>query len=88
MLFAVKNKNGEVFTNDMSEDNQNKILEIHFCTSYTQVVAQRKESDDEGNTVYLTEDIIIPAENADEWSQAIDFIAVGGDEEGKWAELV
>lgn len=87
MKFADKNRKGEIFTNDMSEDNPNTILEIHFCTSYTQVVVQKQEIDDKGVTKYITEDIIIPNKSSDEFEQAIDFIAVSGDEIGEWCEL-
>ena len=88
MKFAVKNRRGEIFTNDMSEDNPNSILEIHFCTSYTQVVVQKQETDDDGVTKYVKEDIIIPIKSPDGFGQAIDFMAVSGDEIGEWCELV
>lgn len=79
MLIKVKDSKGKVFSNDMSQFEC--IIEIHFCTSYTQVVVQEKD-DEEDKTIYR--DIIIPIKNDNELEQAIDFIAVKSDEIGSW----
>ena len=57
-----------VFTNDMSNDEC--ILEIHFCTSYTQVIVQEKNS----HGYLVTSDIICnPVGSNEYW---VDLIAV------------
>lgn len=47
MIKVKRERDGKVFTTDMSKEEC--IYEIHFCTSYTQVVFY--EVDDEGNRV-------------------------------------
>ena len=44
MIKVKRNSDGKIFTNNMSE--RESIYEIHFCTSYTQVMIQ--EEDEEG----------------------------------------
>ena len=81
MLIKVKDKEGNIYTNNMSKSNDKSILEIHFCTSYTQVVVQDTIVNDEGVTIYSEKDIIIPLENPN-WA---DMIAVDDNEIGEWA---
>ena len=76
MLIKIKDKEGQVFSSDMK--NEFAIIEMHFCTSYTQAIVQFP--DEEG---YQTKDIIIPTEKND-LESAIDFIAVSEDEIGSF----
>lgn len=55
MIQVKRLKDGKIFTNDMTE--KESIYEIHFCTSYTQVLVQ--EEDPYGNL--KRKDIICPA---------------------------
>jgi hypothetical protein len=44
MIIKVKRHwDGKIFTSDMSDPYGDVIIEIHFCTSYTQVIVQDKE---------------------------------------------
>ena len=81
MLIKVKDKEGNVYTSDMSKENDKSILEMHFCTSYTQVIVQDTIIDENGKTIYPEKDIIIPLEGGN-W---VDMIAVDEDEIGEWA---
>ena len=77
MLIKVRDSKGKVFSNDMS--NFECIIEIHFCTSYTQVVVQEKDTE---TNKTINRDIVIPIENENSIEQAIDMIAVKTDEIG------
>lgn len=79
MLIKVKDSKGKVFSNDISQFEC--IIEIHFCTSYTQVVVQEKDSEEDKT---VRKDIIIPIKNGNKLEQAIDFLAVKNDEIGSW----
>lgn len=79
MLIKVKDSKGKIFSNDMS--NFECIIEIHFCTSYTQVIVQEK---DEETNKTINRDIIIPIENKNDLEQVVDMIAVTSDEIGSW----
>lgn len=81
MLIKVKDREGNIYSNDMSIDNDKSIIEIHFCTSYTQAIVQDTLVNEQGTTTYPTKDIIIPLENPN-W---VDMIAVNEDEIGEWA---
>lgn len=73
---------GEVYSNDMSLSNDNVILEIHFCTSYTEVIVQKKSIDGDGTIIYPTHTIIIPPEGSrPHW---VDLVAVKDCKKGKW----
>lgn len=87
MKIAVSDNEGNVYTNntDNMHDGDKTIIEIHFSTSYTQLIVQDLIEDDKGNKSYPTKDIIIPIEDADGLSQAIDMIAVSSNEIGSWA---
>lgn len=80
MLIKVKDYEGNLYTNEMF-NNDRTILEMHFCTSYTQVIVQTIETDENGKQTYPEKNIIIPLENAS-W---VDMIAVSEDEIGEWA---
>jgi hypothetical protein len=81
MLIQVKeNATDIIYDNDMSKD-KHSILEIHFCTSYTQVVVQDK-IEEGGQILYPKHSIIIPPLNSrPNW---IDEIATQGDNAGIW----
>ena len=74
MIIKVKrDKDGEVFTSDMSTSRG--IIEIHFCTSYTQVIIQ-----EEIDGKFPESHIICPPEGSEpSW---IDQIATVGDDTG------
>lgn len=83
MKLAIKDHEGNVYTNNMND--KRVILEIHFCTSYTQAVVQEEVVDEEGNSKFMTKDIIIPnKENEGTLESSLDFIAVNEDELGSW----
>ena len=46
MIKVKRDRDGKIFSSDMSDDNRCSILQIHFCTSYTQVVVQDLDSDE------------------------------------------
>ena len=79
MLIKVRDSKGKVFSNDMN--NIECIIEIHFCTSYTQVIVQEKDLETDKT---ITRDIIIPIENDSVLEQTIDMIAIKSDEIGSW----
>lgn len=74
MIKVKRDRDGKVFTTDMSQDEG--IYEMHFCTSYTQVMIQ--ELNEEGR---LTNSEIIcePVGTKANW---IDLIATQDDDTG------
>jgi len=79
---------GNVFTNDMTEDNDRIIYEIHFCTSYTQVLTQSRVVNDEGETIINNGEIFIECgDTADDLAKALDFVAIPSGSNGEWADL-
>lgn len=82
MILKVKdNKTGVIYTSDMSDENKHSILNINFCTSYTQVEVQDEILED-GELKYPTHDIILkPLGSKVNW---IDLIAVMNDNDGEW----
>jgi uncharacterized protein (DUF4213/DUF364 family) len=82
MKIAVKDRDGNVYTNDMSSDKT--IIEIHFGTSYTQAIVQTEVTGENGVTTYPEKNVFIPTE-ADDLASALDFIAVSDSEIGEWA---
>lgn len=83
MTIKVRNmKTGVVYSNDMSDANKHSILEINFCTSYTQVTVQDEEVNEVGDKCWPQYDIIVPPELSKvNW---IDMIAVQNDPVGEW----
>ena len=74
--------NGKVYSNDMSDKNKQSILEIHFCTSYTQVKVQDTIETEQGNFAYPEHDIILPPLGSKvNW---VDLIATQYDNKGHW----
>lgn len=83
MKLAIKDSEGNVFTNDMTDDNA--IIEVHFCTSYTQVVVQSTDINSEGRPYYPTKDLFIEnTASPDDLAKAIDFMAVPSGSIGEW----
>jgi len=80
MIVKVRDKDGNIYTNDMSHNADKWILEIHFGTSYTQVIVQDKLQNDEGNEIFPQKNIIIPMGDM-YW---IDMLAVNENEIGEW----
>lgn len=81
MLIKVKDSQGTIYTNDMCDNAESWILEIHFGVEYTQVIVQDKVLKDDGITyTYLEKNIII---KGDKFSW-IDSFAVSEDEIGEW----
>ena len=75
MIKVKRLKDGQVFTSSMSDDNLFCILEIHFCTSYTQVeVYDRSVKPYKQSTV-----ICDPIDSVGCW---IDMITVIDDDRG------
>lgn len=74
MISVKRDKDKKVFTTDMSKDEG--IYEMHFCTSYTQVMIQ--ELDEDGK---LTDKEIIcaPVGTEPNW---VDLIATQDDDTG------
>ena len=68
-------KDGRIFTSDMSGKDDACIIEIHFCTSYTQVVIQEKKEDK-----FVTYSLICDPSGSK--PNIIDSIATGNDDEG------
>lgn len=64
---------GVVYTNNMSDKNKHCILELHFCTSYTQIVVQ-----DELDGNYNTHEIFV--EPVGSKSNMLDLIAIKDDD--------
>lgn len=80
MLIRVKDSEGHIFTTDLND--KRAILEIHFCTSYTQFKVQEEYLADDGSIRYREKDIIVPTEKND-FESAIDFMAVDPSEFGE-----
>ena len=82
MILKVKdNKTGVIYTSDMSDENKHSILNINFCTSYTQVEVQDEILED-GELIYPTHDIILkPSGGKVNW---VDLIAIKDDNDGEW----
>jgi len=76
MIQVIRTKDGKIFTSDMSKFEN--IIEIHFCTSYTQVIIQEK---DEDNKLQLKDIICNPIGTE---SDFIDMIAVQSNDVGKF----
>ena len=76
MIKVKRNHDGKVFTSDMSKDDC--ILEIHFCTSYTQVICY--ELDEDGSLQQI--DIICPADCTE--MGLVDGIAVADSDWGRF----
>ena len=80
MLIKVKDKTtNKVYTNEM--DNDCCITEIHFCTSYTQVVVQDVINKD-GKTTYPNHDVILPPLKSEPYW--VDLIAIQNSNIGEW----
>jgi hypothetical protein len=85
MEIKVKQQNtGQIYSSNMSDVNQHKIVNISFCTSYTCVHVQTKEG---GETTF--HDIILPPFGVgggwlNSLGQAIDLIATQDDPRGEW----
>ena len=77
-IVVTRDSDKRVFSSDMSGDDS--IIEIHFCTSYTQVVVQEMI---EGKGV--CHDIICPPLGST--PNPIDFIATQGDEIGTMSSI-
>lgn len=82
MLIKVKDKKtGTVYSSNMMDNNKHSILEINYCTSYTQVTVQDKIEVD-GKQQYNTHDIILPPFGTNpNW---VDLIATQEENEGEW----
>jgi len=76
MIAVKRHRDGKVFTTDMSKDDG--IYEMHFCTSYTQVMIQ--EADDEGR-LKNSEIICKPVGTEPNW---VDLIATQDDDTGEF----
>ena len=76
MIKVKRHKDGKVFTTDMSENES--IFEIHFCTSYTQVMIQEYDGDGK-----LQQGEII-CEPAGTTPNCIDLIATQHDDSGEF----
>lgn len=76
MIKVKRDSDGKVFTNNMSE--RECIYEIHFCTSYTQVMIQ--EEDEEGK-LKSKEIICAPLGTK---ANPVDLIATQDDEIGRF----
>lgn len=88
MLIQVRNKeNKKIYSSDMSADNKQSIIEIHFCTSYTQVIVQDQVEEIDFLTKdtkikFPTTDLILPPiGSTPNW---IDEIATQGNHTGEW----
>ena len=77
MIKVKRNRDGKIFTNDMSQEDC--IYEIHFCTSYTQVLVREKVDG------FFTDKEIIIKPIGTEPCSFFDMIAVGKDDDwGEW----
>lgn len=74
MISVKRNKDGKIFTTDMSA--RDRIYEMHFCTSYTQVMIHEEV---EGG-FSMSKEIICPAFGTN--PNPIDLIAIQGDDTG------
>ena len=85
MLIKIKDlRNGKVYSNDMSNQNTQSILSIHFCTSYTEIEVQ-DEIDNNGIKSFPKHTVILPpygvALKDINW---VDLIAIQGEARGEW----
>lgn len=78
MKISVKDKYGNIYSMPTNEFD-NSILAIHYCTSYYQFEVQTA-SNDEGKRTY--KDIIVLSENP----TLVDLIAISDDEIGEIIE--
>ncbi len=76
MIKVKRDSDGKIFTNDMSE--RDGIYEIHFCTSYTQVMIQ--EEDENGKL--KSKEIICNTVGTK--PNPVDLIATQDDETGRF----
>lgn len=78
MLLKIKDLDtGQIYSSNMSDDNKHTILDINFCTSYTQVSVQ-----DEIDGKFSCHDMILPPiGTTPDW---VDQIATQNDPEGEW----
>lgn len=74
MIKVKRNSDGKVFTNDMSE--REGIYEIHFCTSYTQVMIQEEDESGKLESKAIICDPVGTKQNP------VDLIATQDDEAG------
>lgn len=81
MLIKVKDKQGNIFSTDMTD--KRCIYEIHFCTSYTQFLVQEEYVDENGKKKYKHKSIVVPAKKTWDLETALDFIAVNEEELGE-----
>lgn len=90
MRIAIKEiSTGKIYTNSMNPDNPDCILELHFCTSYTQAIIKATVQDIKDG-LSKTRDLFLKAYDAESyegsWDQAFDFEALPP--EGLTAEWV
>ncbi len=76
MIKVKRNSDGKIFTNDMSK--KESIYEIHFCTSYTQVMIQEEDENGELKSKEIICDPVGTKPNP------IDLIATQDDETGSF----
>lgn len=76
MIKVKRHKDGKIFTTDMSKDDG--IYEMHFCTSYTQVMIQ--EAGEDGK--FQSKEIVCPPVGTT--PNPIDMIATQGDDTGEF----
>lgn len=76
MIAVKRHRDGKIFTSDMSQ--KDCILEIHFCTSYTQVIVQELSCESKNTTA----DIICEAIGVE--VNLIDLIATQEDDDGEF----
>lgn len=70
---------GIIYSSDMSDSNKHSILEMNFCTSYTEAVVQ-----DERDGTYPTHSIILPPiGTSPNW---VDMTATQEEALGEWVE--
>jgi len=79
MIKVKRHKDGKIFTTDMSIDDG--IYEMHFCTSYTQVMIQ--ETNKEGK-LQSKEIICKPIGTKPNW---VDLIAIQDDDTGEFLHV-
>lgn len=72
-------KSGHIYTNDMSDNNNHSILEMHFCTSYTQASVQ-----DRIGSKYITRNVILPPMGST--PDPLDYIALADESHGEWVK--
>lgn len=73
MISVKRNRDGKVFTSDMSKSDG--IYEIHFCTSYTQVMIQEEIEGELVNKEVICEPVGTKA-------SFVDLIAIQDDDLG------